>query len=328
MNEIEIYVEKLNKTVEELNSFDGNLLDNNYEILKKAFDICYKNGIFKLYEVKSEDLDEYRLKFYEKITGVSGTLAFLAIQLFAANAIMKKNNFAKKDKYFHKKCGIAINHLRSDKTVVDAIKCDGGYKLNGKLTWCSGYKIFDTLLIGFHFDGNECEVMTPFKEQNGFNIGLADNTFVGYGLNTVNIVLDDFFVDEDEIVSFNSIGNYTKNKSVSKTVHMCLYALGYATLDKIKDESLKKDSSKKLAFIRDSFLNSKDPDEMDILRVELSSFVSNLITTAMIMNGGTSVLSSIDFQRYYKEIMMFNANGLNKKLKEMTKEKFLSSKNN
>ncbi len=323
MNSLDSYKKQLQKTKQELIDSDGNTLDKDYLALKEAFDISYDNDLFKLYDVQSELLDDYRLELFKTLTEISGTLSFLAIQILAANSIMKKNNFHKKDEYFSKKCGIAINHLRANKTIVDAKKCDEGYLLNGVLTWASGYKIFDTLLIGFHFDGKEYEVMAPFESAEGFNIGLADDTFVGYGLNTVNIELKDYFVKEEEIVSCHEIGNYTKNKSISKTVHMCLYSLGNCASLKIKDEELKEFSSKRLEEIKNEFMSSNSPKYMDHLRVELFDLVQKIITTAMVVKGGSSILSSSNFQRYYKELIMFNSNGLNQALKDMLKSKLV-----
>lgn len=323
MNSLGFYKKQLQETTNELKQIDGNTLDRDYLSLKKAFDVSYKYKLFELYDIDSKELDTYKLELFKTLTNISGSLSFLAIQILAANTIMKKNNFHKKDEYFNKKCGIAINHLRANKTIVSGTKCENGYLLNGTLTWASGYKIFDTLLIGFHFDENEYEVMAPFEDQEGFNIGSADDTFVGYGLNTVNIVLDNYFVKEDEIVSSHKIGNYTKNKSVSKTVHMCLYSLGYCASLNIKDKELKEFSSKRLEEIKNDFMNSNSPKYMDHLRVELFDLVQKVITTAMVVKGGSSILSSSGFQRYYKELIMFNSNGLNQALKDMLKSKLV-----
>ena len=56
---------------------------------------------------------------------------------------------------------------------------------------------------------------------------------------------------------------------------------------------------------------------MSILRVELFLFVQELITTAMVLNGGKSIFAHSSFQRYYREIIMFNSNGLNQNLKDI-----------
>jgi hypothetical protein len=323
MNSLGFYKKQLQNTKKELSNIDGNSLDRDYLSLKKAFDVSYNNRLFELYEIDPKELDNYKLELFKTLTEISGSLSFLAIQILAANTIMKKNNFHKKDIYFNKKCGIAINHLRANKTIVSATKCENGYLLNGTLTWASGYKIFDTLLIGFHFDGNEYEVMAPFEEQEGFNIGSADDTFVGYGLNTVNIKLDNYFVEDENIVSSHEIGNYTKNKSISKTVHMCLYSLGYCASLSIEDKELKEFSSKRLDEIKNEFMSSNSPKYMDHLRIELFDLVQKVITTAMVVKGGSSILSSSDFQRYYKELIMFNSNGLNQALKDMLKSKLV-----
>jgi hypothetical protein len=324
MKDLTTYTSTLKMTLIKLEKFDLDKLDCDYLELKKAFDIAYSFGVFNLSDIEKEKLDLYKYELFKTLTQISGNLSFMAIQILAANAIMQINNFHKKDKYINKKCGIAINHLRMPKTVVSAIKINGGYKLNGILTWASGYKIFDTLLIGFHCENLEYEVMTDFKDQEGFNIGKAPKTFVGQSLNTVNIELNNFFVKDEDIVSSKQIGNYTKAKAVSKTIHLCLYSLGQTALLYINDIKVKEKATMKLNKLKDKFFLSSDTEEMDKLRVELFQLVQNIITIAMVLNGGKSILSTQTLQRLYREIMMFNANGLNNDLKEIAKNNFLN----
>ena len=317
------YTKNVENVVRELSRFNLDTLDLDYKELKKAFHIAYLSGIFNLTDIEKNHLDLYKYELFKHLTQVSGALSFMAIQILAANAIMQGNNFRYKEKYFKRKCGIAINHLRAPITLVSAQKVDGGYSLKGTLTWASGYKIFDTLLIGFHCDGSEYEVVTKFKKQNGFTIDKPTKTFVGNSLHTVNIELDNFFVKEKNIISSKPMGNYSKAKSISRTVHLCLYALGNSALLQTKDEEFKKKAKDKLDALKDPFLKSTDSKKMDLIRVELFELVLNIITTAIILQGGKSILSSGNLQRLYRELIMFNANGLNHDLKEISKTHFL-----
>ena len=316
-NSYKRYIKLLNKTTKELSQFELEKLDSNTKLLKKAFDIAYNNGVFKLYEYPIELQDRLRFELFSKITRYSGNLSFLAIQILAANTIMNKNNFLKKELFFQKKCGIAINHLRANKTFVSAKKTDGGYLLNGVLTWASGYKIFDKLLIGFHFENKEYEVLSSFKKSSTFKIVETPKTFVGQGLNTVNIELKEFFVKDENIVSSNEIGNYTKNKSLSKTVHYALYGLGIGAIKNLENSDFKHISKLKLKKIKVAFLNSNSGKELDNIRVKLFKTVQDIVTTAMILNGGKSILSNKNLQRYYRELIMFNSNGLNTTIKNL-----------
>ncbi|MEA3354780.1 MAG: hypothetical protein U9Q33_13290 [Campylobacterota bacterium] len=322
---LEKYKDKLNKLYKKLQRFDPNKADNNYKELNKFFNTVYKSGVLDITHLPKELQDSFKLELFTTLSKVSGSTAFLAIQILAANNIISKHNYKKKEHYFNKKCGIAINHLRAPFTVVSALKCEGGYRLNGILTWASGYKIFDTLLIGFHYEGFEYEVLSAFETKKGFSIGDADETFTGYGLNTVNIELKEFFVKDEDIVSSNPIGNYTKQKSASKTVHFCLYALGVCAIEESVDKEFKKQSTKKLENIKDSLIKSGDIDELDSLRVELFCLVQDIVTTAMILIGGKSILSSQNLQRVYRELIMFNSNGLNDTLKSLFKKRFLKN---
>lgn len=320
------YVKRLNKVSNELKNLPLEKVDDSVKHLKKCFDLSYKNDCFKLYDYEKEIQDKLKLKLFSKLTKHSASLTFLGIQILAANTIMAKNNFPKREYYFKKKCGIAINHLRMKGSFVTSKKCKGGYKLNGILTWASGYKIFDHLLIGFHFNDTEMEVLTKFKETKGFKIVETPKTFVGQSLNTVNIKLEDFFVKEEDIVSSNPIGNYTKNKSLSKTVHYALYGLGLGACDYINNKELKKYSKKELKKIKEKFLESNDGEELDKIRINLFTLLQKIITLSMIVDGGKSILKEKTLQRYYRELIMFNANGLNIKIKNLFLENFLEDK--
>ena len=326
MEKFEQYKNKLKDLTQELSSYNANSADTDYKQLERLFDIVYASGVLKLYDVEKEHLDTYKLELFTYLSQISGVLSFLVIQILAANNIMAKNDYAKKEFYYAKKCGIAINHLRAPFTVVDAVKCGDGFKLTGTLTWASGYKIFDTLLIGFHCEGCEYEAMASFKKQENFHIGNADETFVGYGLNTVNIELKDFFVKDEDIVSSNPMGNYTKAKSASKTVHFCLYGLGVCAVNNCTDEEVKSEASQRLEKIKNDFVQSSDTDQLDILRVELFLLVQQIVTTAMTIIGGKSILADQTLQRVYRELIMFNSNGLNNTLKSIFKDKFLMDK--
>lgn len=317
------YLKLLKKTTKEIEKLSFHKLDNNVKLLKKAFEIAYKNDIFALYKSDDNVQDKLKLRLFSKLTKYSGSLSFLAIQILAANSIMRKNDFSKKEKYLNKKCGIAINHLRANNTVVCAKKSKNGYKLNGTLTWASGYKIFDNLLIGFHFEGKEYEVIAKFKEAKGFNILEAPETFVGLSLNTVNIKLKDFFVEEENIVSSNILGNYTKIKSLSKTVHYALFSLGLGAIEYIEDEDLKFTSKKRLMKLKKEFLKTNDGRKLDEQRILLFNLVQKIVTIGMIKNGGKSILVEKNLQRYYRELIMFNSNGLNQDIKELFLDEFI-----
>ena len=320
---IKQYKQDLTTLSNSLQEFNSNKADSDVTTLNEMFKVVYKSGVLDITHLEKKEQDLYKLELFITLTKYSGTLAFMIIQNLAAHNIMAKNNYAKKEFYFNRKCGIAINHLRAPVTVVEGIKVDGGYLLKGTLTWASGYEIFDTLVIGFHHAGEEKEAISPFKVNDGFIIKPAEETFVGFGLNTVNIALKNYFVKDENIVSTKKIGNYTKNKSASKTVHFCIYGLGINAVEHIKDEELAKHVQKKLLQIKEQFIESNDTEELDALRIELFNLVLNTVTTGMILNGGSSILSEKALQRFYRELIMFNSNGLNNTLKSIFKEKYL-----
>jgi hypothetical protein len=320
----ETYKKQINSAIEELKMLELYRLDSDHELLKEAFDILYKKEIFTLYNVDKSLHNKYKFILFSMLTKYSGSLAFLSIQILASHAIMAGNNFAKREEYFAKKCGIAINHLRAPVTVVSATQCEGGYKLKGQLTWASGYEIFDTLLIGFHHDGREYEAMAGFKSSENFKVGDVATSFVGNSMATVNIELNDFFVPYEDVVSSQIMGNYTKNKSISKTVHFALYGVGLGAVEYLQDVEVKASAKAQLESIKEQFLNTNSGEVMDKLRIELFTLIQSLITTGMVLYGGKSILIEETMQRYYRELIMFNSNGLNSTIKGLFKENFLS----
>ena len=316
------YRNDIESAIEELKKMELHKLDSDSKLLNEAFELLYKREIFTLYRVDKSLHNEYKFILFSILTKYSGSLAFLAIQILASNAIMASANFSKKEEYFAKKCGIAINHLRAPVTVVSATKCDGGYKLKGMLSWASGYKIFDTLLIGFHYDGKEYEAMAEFKSSENFRVGEVATSFVGNSMATVNIELDDFFIPDKDVVSSKLMGNYTKAKSVSKTVHFALYGVGLGAVESLTDIEVKERASKELNDIKEQFLNTEDGAVMDSLRIKLFMLIQKIITTGMVLYGGKSILIEEQMQRYYRELIMFNSNGLNNTIKGLFKAEF------
>ena len=318
------YRRALGQTMKMLLDLPSERLDDDTALLEEAFSIAYDNGVFAIYAYDVSLQESLKFELFATLPAVSGSLAFLAVQILAANKIMNANAFAQTPVYFKKRCGIAVNHLRAPVTVVDAIRGKEGYRLNGRLTWASGYRIFDTLVIGFHYGDREMQAVVPFTPQPGFIIGAPLETFVGESLNTVNIDLNDYEVPDENIVSDRAIGSYTRAKSVSKTVHYALYGLGLGAADALTDTELKHEALARLTRQKEAFMETSDGERMDRLRIELFTLVQQIVTTGMVQKGGGSILAGERLQRYYRELILFNSNGLNDTIKGLFKEAFLS----
>lgn len=317
------YRKRIEGVLDALAPLPAHRLDSDTALLKEAFDTAYDAKLFRLFEHGPTLQEKLKYELFCSLPGYSGSLAFLAVQILAANKIMASNDFAQKEIYFDKKCGIAINHLRAPVTVVDAERTADGYALNGTLTWASGYGIFDHLVVGFHHKGMEMEAIVPFKEEKEMRIAEAAETFVGNSMNTVNIDLTAYPVPKENIISTNPIGTYTKAKSVSKTVHYAIYGIGLGAIDALTDKELKEATTERLEQIKTAFLQTSDGAVMDGLRIKLFGLVQEIITTGMILKGGSSLLANERLQRYYRELIMFNANGLNDTIKGLFKHAFL-----
>lgn len=318
----EDYLKNIENCVQELKNFDSNKLDIDTSYLKEAFGVLEKNSIFDLHLVKQEEL---KFEVFSKLTGVSGALCFLLIQILAANKRVSSSSIARENILENRCCGVAINHLRADESLVSGKKEGNKFLIDGRLTWASGYKIFDSLLMGFHHDNKEYMAIVDFKAQNGFEIGNADSTLVAFGMNTVNIDLKSFEIDESMIVSIDEIGKFCKTKSISKTIHYAIYSIAKKALDEIKEDEVYDKFEKLLEKNKNDFLECNSELELDKLRVELFNLTQKMITLAMILKGGKSILTIYNLQRYYREIIMFNSNGLNTKMKKLFIEDLMQS---
>jgi actin-like ATPase involved in cell morphogenesis len=90
----------------------------------------------------------------------------------------------------------------------------------------------------------------------------------------------------------------------------------------MRDEESAQKASIGLERLRDAFLEAEEGEFLDSLRVELFHLVQDIVTTGMVLGGGGSLLASKALPRYYRELMMFNANGLNAALKQRQKTLF------
>lgn len=149
------YAVKLETACAALKRMQLHRFDGDTDQLAQGFDLAYREGLFAFHRYDPALHERLKFLLFSSLTPLSGALAFLAIQILAANKIMQANGFAQCETYFQKRCGIAINHLRAPVTVVSAVRENGKYYLNGKLSWASGYGIFDTLVAGFHCEGRE-----------------------------------------------------------------------------------------------------------------------------------------------------------------------------
>lgn len=300
-------------------------LDSDADALADAFDLCYRAGLFAFYRYDASLHEAMKFALFSRLTPRSGSLAFLGIQILAANKIMHVNDFDLKTAYFARRCGIAINHLRAPETVVSATREGSFYRLSGRLTWASGYGIFDTLVAGFHCEGRELQAVVPFEAQPGFTVGDPMETFVGSAMQTVDIVLEKYTVPAAHVVASHPLGTYTRHKSVSKTVHYALYGIGLGAVDALADSEMREAAARKLARLKEDFLSTADGDTLDGLRTDLFTLVQRIVTAGMVHEGGKTVQADGTLQRFCREIIMFNANGLNAALKTRHRDAFLSA---
>jgi len=297
--------------------------DSDTTALKACYDALVAEGFLDILHVDVTQHEGIKQLLFSALCAKSGALGFLAVQHLAAYKIMHNGHYKHANDLA---CGIAINHLRAPKRLVVATKRGRHYYLNGTLRWASGFSIFDALVIGFHYEQYEMHALIDFNVQPGLNVSEKVQTFAANSMNTRNVELIDFKLDERAIIAQKEQGAYTQQKSLSKTVHYAFLGICQGALESCSDVTLETFALEQLQQFTNAIASCGEASTLLELRQQLFFFAQQLITTAMVQQGGAASLADASLQRLYRELMLFNANGLNADMKAQNRRAFLTSR--
>lgn len=286
----------------------------------------------------------------------SGALTFLQTQhQSAAIRLAKSSNRELQQQYLPHMgtgkvlIGVGFSHLRrGGKPMVTATEAEGGYWLNGKVPWVTGYGCFDLFIVGAVLaDGSEIYGVVPFSDRQqelGGKIGFSQPMplIAAAATNTVTAELENWFVKRDRLVTINPPGSIHVS-SRQNILNHGFYALGcaYAALDLLNGLW----ERKQLNFIRETWqsLSAETTTKERALlaaishsgvtyshKIQLRTQIINLAArcshAAVIAAGGAANYLDSDVGRVYREALLFSVSGQTKDLMAASLEEVGSRK--
>ena len=277
---------------------------------------------------------DYR-HFQILIARYSGALAFLQTQHQSAGSMLAaSNNQELKQHYLphmstgEKLVGVGFSQLRRPgNPLMKAQEVEGGYLLEGKVPWITGWGFFDNFIIGATLpDGREIYGILPLQQQETEGLITFSSPLELIAMNSTNTVsaeIKKWLLPNDRVVSIKPAGSIHE-RSKKNVLHHGFYALGCAQagLD-ILETSYQK---KQLSFLQESYRSLQQ--ELDSCRQAMFAAISNctyqkqlqLRASAINLAGRCSQAAVISASgaandrdhpagRVYREALLFSVSG-------------------
>ncbi|MFP4694812.1 MAG: acyl-CoA dehydrogenase family protein [Halothece sp.] len=276
----------------------------------------------------------------------SGAFAFLQTQhQSAASFLATSDNQSLKETYLPEMAtgetliGVGFSQLRrTHDSPLTATPVTGGYQLNGKVPWITGYGYFQYFIIGGTLPSGEALYgivpFTPTQQPDGGNIAFSPpmQLSVMNATNTVAATVQDWFLREDEVL-FIKPATAIHDSDKKNVLHHGFYALGCARagLDILETAAEKKG----LPFLGESYetLSAKHqslseamfaalpPTDTSFqyrlnLRVKAIHLAQRCAHAGVIASSGAANAQSHPAQRVYREALLFSVSGQTKDVME------------
>jgi alkylation response protein AidB-like acyl-CoA dehydrogenase len=278
----------------------------------------------------------------------SGSLAFLQTQhQSAANFIAQGSNTALKAAHLPRMAqglramGVGFSHLRRrGKPCLEAVACQGGYVLTGKLPWATGQGYFSHLVVGAALrdgpwpdpsPGGSILAIIPFEDQA--DLAIACNppmALAALGVTgTVEMQLRDWFVADDQVIDHKPVDWLAQSdrRNVLKATAF-LIGCSEAALDLLQQSSDAAPSQRawqrlsaavqaqQQAILTALTKEAAAPFEQQVkLRAEAIALCHRCAQAAVIASGGAANLLGHSAQRIYREALVFTVSGQTRELK-------------
>jgi alkylation response protein AidB-like acyl-CoA dehydrogenase len=327
-------------------------IDQDLEVLKKVLQGMGNRALLGLRIPKTwsgVDITEitYR-RFQQLVPRYSGALAFLQTQhQSAAEFISHSQNQPLQQKYLPQMgsgkilIGVGFSHLRKNgDSLLKAVPKNGGYQLNGKVPWLTGFNLFSQCIVGASLpDGQAIYGIIPFTEarkNTGSTITLSKPIQLGAmaSTNTVSCTINNWFLAEENVVSLKPAGAIyeSDHKNVLNHAFTCL-GCAEAALDIIEMAA----HTKQFLFINQAFDSLADElvrcqsEMLEALstntkswqvRLQLRAWAINLMlrcaNAAITVSSGAANYQDHPAQRVYREALVFAVSGQTTAVMEAT----------
>lgn len=296
-------------------------IDHDPRALKKGF---RRLGRKKLLAVRApveyggHDFNlEETFAFTELLQSYSGALGFLQRQHQAAAKFISswasetfKAEWLPRMAKGKRSVGVSVSHLRSPETPRIIGKPSGeGYQLTGRIPWVSGYRLFDSLVVGFFIPEREEEGMAliRFQKSRTLKISKPLQTIALSSLQTVSLEFENHFVPEDQIFSLRPLGSYQKGRSLLEVHFVNLSALALGLKREYDGEQT--DHFHKLSQeyenCRREFLEREEGQNLTPIYTRMLKIATQFCDLVRFMKGTRAVICPNSIERRYRELMLF-----------------------
>lgn len=295
--------------------------------------------------VNQQTFDDYQ----ELVARHSGALAFLQMQhQAAAGMISQCDNDALKQQYLpwmskgELLLGIGFSHLRRrGEQPVKAFPVSGGFSLEGKVPWVTGWKIFQEFIIAATLpNGDAVFGIVPLGKVSQLSGGKISFTapmelVAMSSTNTVAAILKEWVLPEEKVI-FIKPGNWiheNDRKSILRQTTFLALGCAFAGIDILEAAS----KTKSFPFISDAFnaLNSElincrktivemqDNEDLELAKKQkIRAWAIDLAVrcahAAVTVSSGAANQNFHPAQRVYREALVFTVSGQTHGIMEAT----------
>lgn len=256
-------------------------------------------------------------EFTELLQSYSGAFGFLQRQhQAAARFIFEGGNDVLKGEWLplmakgKRLVGVSVSHLRDPQHPrVIAERAEDGWSLSGSVSWVSGYRLLDHLVVGFVSPEKNEEGMAliPFKRGRGLKFSKPFNTVALSSIQTVQMELKGYTVEEKSLFALKPVGSYQEASSVRAVHFVNLSALVRAfqrLMDK-KGVASHLPLSDAYAECREAFLNRSSDDELLELYARMHAIATRFCYLTRLSYKAAALICPNPVERLYRELMLF-----------------------
>ncbi|MEG3977696.1 acyl-CoA dehydrogenase family protein [Microcoleus sp. herbarium8] len=287
---------------------------------------------------------------YQELTArYSGALAFLQTQHHSATAmIASSDNEMLKSRYLgaivqkELRLGVGFSHLRrsssraslTGKPAVTATPAKKGYLLSGQVPWITGFGLFQKFIVAAVLPDNRAVFgVLPFaniqREHGKIAIGEIMQLIAMNSTNTVTATLDNWWLQESEIIAVKPVGWIAENdsKNILNSVPATFGCIR-AGLDVIAAAATAKDSpliaaaggklELKLDRLKQNFRQSQHSSKAEqlALRAAAIDLAVRCGHAAVVVSGGAANGIQHPAGRVYREALVYTVSGQTKDVME------------
>lgn len=288
---------------------------------------------------------------YQELTArYSGALSFLQTQHHGATAMlansdneMLKNRCLRAIAQKELRLGVGFSHLRrSGNPAVTATPVKNGYLLSGKVPWITGFGLFQKFIVAAVLPDNRAVFgLLPFAniESESGKIVFSEimQLIAMNSTNTVTATLDNWLLDESEIISVKPVGWIAENDSKNILNFVpATFGCIRAGLDAIAAAAASKTSpfvgaacqklEQKLDRLKQNFAQSQHSSKAEqlALRAQVIDLAVRCGHAAVTVSSGAANSTLHRAGRVYREALVYTVSGQTKDVMEATLDRIVS----